>query len=213
MKTVTNKMVVTFTLIFVSALSACSQKSNDVKITTGSYDDVVIVGYDSASKMLSGYLSASEGDLQNPSISKFSCRIEFRGKVQNQNLVTIEFYEPGHDSILAKGSLKFEKGHSLNIKSDSPISFCQTIFDLGGKNGELFNLKNKVPIKYCSHITAERSYLSKQPSDASRTKSYLIKNDLVSILKEKDGWAFVEYYGSKVVSGWIKSSSISSIVK
>jgi hypothetical protein len=40
------------------------------------------------------------------------------------------------------------------------------------------------------------------------TKMYLIKDDEVEIIEEKDDWLKVRYYGKKVVEGWIKKSDV-----
>jgi hypothetical protein len=40
------------------------------------------------------------------------------------------------------------------------------------------------------------------------TKMYILKNDEVEILEEKDEWLRVRYYGKKIVEGWIKKSDV-----
>jgi len=40
------------------------------------------------------------------------------------------------------------------------------------------------------------------------TKMYLLKNDEVEILEEKDEWLRVRFYGKKIVEGWIKKSDV-----
>ncbi len=39
-------------------------------------------------------------------------------------------------------------------------------------------------------------------------KMYLIKDDIVEIIEEKENWQHIRYYGKKVVEGWIKKSDV-----
>jgi len=40
------------------------------------------------------------------------------------------------------------------------------------------------------------------------TKMYLIKGDIVEIIKESGSWLNIKYYGKKTIEGWIKKSDV-----
>jgi len=40
------------------------------------------------------------------------------------------------------------------------------------------------------------------------TKMYLLKNDEVEVLEEKEDWLRIRYYGKKTIEGWIKKSDV-----
>ncbi len=44
--------------------------------------------------------------------------------------------------------------------------------------------------------------------DMLPTKSYLIKEDPIEILEQKDNWLKIRYYGEKTIEGWIKKEDI-----
>jgi len=37
---------------------------------------------------------------------------------------------------------------------------------------------------------------------------YLLKNDEVEVLEEKEDWLRIRYYGKKTIEGWIKKSDV-----
>ena len=58
-----------------------------------------------------------------------------------------------------------------------------------------------------------KTYLYNNPYDRDKTKLYLIKGDLVSILDEKidehgEKWYFINYKGKKEINMWIKADSV-----
>ena len=58
-----------------------------------------------------------------------------------------------------------------------------------------------------------KTYLYNNPYDRDKTKLYLIKGDLVSILDEKidehgEKWYFINYKGKKEINMWIKADSL-----
>ncbi|WP_435357990.1 hypothetical protein [Emticicia sp. SJ17W-69] len=68
-----------------------------------------------------------------------------------------------------------------------------------------------VPSKDCSNndeakIIVTKSTIYSIPNKPS--KMYLLKNDEVEILEEKDEWLKIRFYGKKIIEGWIKKSDV-----
>ena len=55
-------------------------------------------------------------------------------------------------------------------------------------------------------IRQMKSFIYSLPD--KKTKIYLLKNDEVEILEEKDNWLKIRYYGNKTIEGWIKKSDV-----
>lgn len=55
-------------------------------------------------------------------------------------------------------------------------------------------------------IHVQKSFIYSQPN--KQTKMYLLKDDEVEIIEEKEDWLHIRYYGKKVVEGWIKKSDV-----
>lgn len=58
----------------------------------------------------------------------------------------------------------------------------------------------KLKIKNTQAIIYDANYQS--------TKMYLIKGDIVEIIKESGSWLNIKYYGKKTIEGWIKKSDV-----
>lgn len=93
----------------------------------------------------------------------------------------------------------------------------------GGFSIEIDEIKNdqfKNKIRYLSSkdtlantifLNLEYKILNKTiiySSPNSPTKMYLLKGDEVEIIKEKDEWLKIRYYGKKTIEGWIKKSDV-----
>lgn len=68
---------------------------------------------------------------------------------------------------------------------------------------EYLKRNNIIPFR---KISSQKTYIYSETK--SRSKSYLIKDDEVEILEEKDNWLKIRYYGQKIVEGWIKKSDV-----
>lgn len=78
--------------------------------------------------------------------------------------------------------------------------------------------ENKIPQKVFERINTkdtiskeiqiEKQSLFDNPNKESKTKMYLLKNDKVEILEEKDEWLYILYKGKKDIKAWIPKSAI-----
>ncbi|MDP1813652.1 MAG: hypothetical protein Q8K92_04325 [Leadbetterella sp.] len=55
-------------------------------------------------------------------------------------------------------------------------------------------------------IHVQKSFIYSQPN--KQTKMYLLKDDEVEIIEEKENWLHIRYYGKKTIDGWIKKSDV-----
>ena len=62
-------------------------------------------------------------------------------------------------------------------------------------------------------ITAEKVYLKSQPSFTSKHSAYVVRNDVVSILKTQKEWTLVEFINenNKTYKGWIHTSQFAPV--
>lgn len=57
-------------------------------------------------------------------------------------------------------------------------------------------------------INVTKATIFKYPAANQPTKMYLIKGDIVEVLRQEKGWVKIRYYGTSVVEGWLKSSDL-----
>jgi hypothetical protein len=73
---------------------------------------------------------------------------------------------------------------------------------------ERINTKDIKKDTISKEIQIEKQYLFDNPNKESKTKMYLLKNDKVEILEEKDDWLYILYKGKKDIKAWIPKSAI-----
>lgn len=71
---------------------------------------------------------------------------------------------------------------------------------------EIIGVVKKIKFKIIKKIIVKKTIIYSLP-DIS-TKMYLLKNDEVELLEEKDEWLKIRYYGKKIIEGWIKKSDV-----
>jgi hypothetical protein len=78
---------------------------------------------------------------------------------------------------------------------------------IGSLNKENFDSLNIFILsKKINTIKSTKTLIYSSPN--SPTKMYLLKGDEVEIIKEKDEWLKIRYYGKKTIEGWIMKSDV-----
>jgi len=104
--------------------------------------------------------------------------------------------------------------HMINIKKDNlyfftlvPITngYC---YELSAyvANKKIKILKNYVKLVTHTKIKVKKALLYKSPNGTSN--GYLLKNDNIEILKEKDNWVYVLYDGEIKIKAWVHKQDI-----
>ena len=73
---------------------------------------------------------------------------------------------------------------------------------------ERINIKDIKKNTISKEIQIEKQYLFDNPNKESKTKMYLLKNDEVEILEEKDDWLYILYHGKKDIKAWIPKGAV-----
>ena len=104
----------------------------------------------------------------------------------------------------------FIKGpESISLIFDKPIGDCKNASPIEFSSRNTFNLlasKNWIGLK---SIIVNRSTLYKSNNSSSQKKGYLVKHDIVKVIKQKEDWVYIEYEnfsqpGHKPILAWIK---------
>ena len=75
---------------------------------------------------------------------------------------------------------------------------------------ELLNFFKKIAPEKIKKISCKKSNIYFSTNVDNPAKMYLIKGDEVILIKEKDQWIKIRYYGKKPIEGWIKKSDINN---
>ncbi|WP_337045479.1 SH3 domain-containing protein, partial [Emticicia sp. 17c] len=83
--------------------------------------------------------------------------------------------------------------------------------------GYIYNLANNIPKEVMLEVQKINPFRYKTldvkqakifNDKRIATKMYLLKDDIVEVLEEKNDWLKIRYYGKKTVEGWIKKSDV-----
>ena len=114
---------------------------------------------------------------------------------KNENTSLINFMELTNSNIFY-----FKRVDKL------PLSLIK-VLNLISKNQHKDYVKQFLS-RVFKEIIISKSFINNK--DFQPTQMYLLKNDEVEILEEKDEWYKIRYYGKKTIEGWIKKSDVSN---
>lgn len=166
----------------------------------GSYGGVVEMAFDSTSGEVTGYVyMSSDGPVHR------SCSLMFTGIFSGNNKIPVQFFIESQSEKVTDGTLTL-KGNNLNIIASSGNGYCNDILDL--TDGIDAKLTKSLPYISCKAVQRDKAYIYKSPSDTTKTKMYLIKDNFVMVKKYHGDWANIEYVGKRIIEGWIKKDSL-----
>ncbi len=197
-----------FLLLFFSC-DGQSQKTNSVDIA-GDYDNILHIAISEKDSRLSGFISYAPYE-NDPKLIQIECKIFFEATF-NKNLkndyLNINIYSLNTDSFYKKeGEIKIDS-NKIFLKIKNNIPSCSSVLDFTDKKGALFYLTKKVRYNNFNFIKTDKAIIYQKPEDGYKTKKYLIKGDVVNVLKSEGEFILVEFYGQKVTKGWIHSNEL-----
>lgn len=170
-----------------------------------------------------GYFGFWDSEQHNEEQPKKLSQLQYSGKV-------IVFYDEKNINYDSDGNLLKKTRQSyvtLNEDSDEPTPSVLRFYYKGTPdvytkirqipNDVLIALKKK-PHYWKTYtafvemvqkpINVTKATIFKSPMANQPTKMYLIKGDIVEVLRQEKGWVKIRYYGTSVVEGWLKSSDL-----
>ncbi len=86
---------------------------------------------------------------------------------------------------------------------------CQSVLLPQIDQGLTFDLTAAARWQELSFVQSAKAYLYKEPDEAKKMKSYLVKGDVVGVLAYKGGWVSVEYNtGVKKLRAWVRAIDV-----
>lgn len=192
--------------IFFSA-HACKADAQTHGFTAGIYETLMLAV--NSRGELSGYYRESQGQ----GVVR-TCAFYLQGKANagQANIITWSRLAPNRSGILT-GHIAAEGKDDLTLKiedgQDHPGCgniLLPEIADEGVSYSRTYEAK-WLGLKA---VTADKAFLYAKPTPEHKRKAYVIKNDVLGVLSEENGWVYIEYPrpGKKSVKGWVKSSDV-----
>jgi hypothetical protein len=217
-KSVSKKMLFALTVILLSttAFGGESFASSKNEIFDNPF---VSVGLDKTSGALTGFLMG----LRTAPGRTDACKLFFNGVVHDSadTMISIRDAAVANGSIKAssatQGKLVFSGNEGKLIANKSALpGDCAWVLSFIGEpavtvRGEIFSIAFEPgeagSWKSVRVVSAKRAYFYDEPNQNSKTKGFMVAEDLMYIYDEKPGWYFVKFKGRKNKTvGWIKST-------
>jgi hypothetical protein len=134
--------------------------------------------------------------------------------IEGEEIVEIVFYD--EDDKLVNGNIKHTGPDYYQIDPTKPNYFTMW----GHENSQklvyydrilqpapfLVTFYKNVAKSNFKKVTSLKTYINSLINKS--TNMYLIKDDEVEIIEEKENWLHIRYYGKKTIEGWIKKSDV-----
>ena len=176
-------------------------------VTPGAYDNTV-VAFDNSKKAVTGYFSETFPDEPGPSIH---CEFYFAG-VLTESTAKLKIYQLTLQDKPTSGTLKVEPTGAksdIHLQLDEEQPGCMNIYpkaELAKTRLSIISPASWIEIRM---IAEKKVHFLKSILPEVKTKAYVTKGDVVSVLEYRNEWAKVVYNGeTKSTTGWIKISQL-----
>ena len=182
---------------------------NKIGPSSGRYAEL-IVGVDQTSGVITGYYENGTGWDDQTKSSRFTCSFYLYGTKQGDSFKIITWW-PGDDlaDSVINGRLDFKADGSIDVLLESEHGGCWNVQHFADKDSPA-NLILDKPGSWTSVrvVKVRRAYFYDKPSQQTRRRSYLTKNDAIRVFSNKPGWVEAEYGVDKISKGWLKESDL-----
>lgn len=174
-------------------------------VTSGAYDDAMLLAYNPATGAVSGYFDMTRGD--PPS---FSCIFYLHGKLSGASAAIDTYFPATPKGDLIKGKLVLTDAEHFQIALKSEHGGCGNVEPFADPSQPVtFDLAAAHPWDAVAVVRSDKAYFYDAPGAAAHRKAYLVQGDGVGVRAAKAGWVQADYVGGDAtVSGWLKSSDL-----
>ena len=198
-----------FTLKLMAASLAltapvCAQSGGapDADIISGDYDSLLI-GFDPATRIVSGYFQESTGRGQ------FSCIFYLTGTWHRPD-TPIRTWFPGTPADVIKGALVRKAKGRFRVDLSDDHGGCWNVRHFADKDQPAeFDLETAHPWISIAVVKSDKAWFFDAPGSAAHRKAYVVQGDGLGVRAIRGQWLQVDFVGgSKPVSGWIRTSDV-----
>jgi hypothetical protein len=188
-----------FLLVLFLQSMACL--AEELPLKSGVYEGLMLAVNNNGE--VTGYFNGQQGQ----GVEK-GCSFYLRGTsaVGQINIVTWQekklpgFLKPATDGVV------------LHLPNGRSHPGCQSVLLPQIDQGLAFDLTVAGTWQELIFVQSAKAHLYKEPDEAKKMKSYLVKGDVVGVLAYKDGWVSVEYVsGTKTLRAWVRAIDVASL--
>jgi hypothetical protein len=174
-------------------------------VVSGAYDDAMLIGYDRATRIVSGYFDMEQGGQPT-----FSCIFYLRGTLAGSTAKVATYYPETPADDLIKGELALQDAKHFQVTLPSEHGGCWNVEHFADKDQPArFELREARAWTAVAVVRSAKAYFWDTPASAAHRKGYLVKGDGVGVRASQPGWIEVDYVGGdKPISGWLRRSDV-----
>jgi hypothetical protein len=173
-------------------------------LIAGPYSNVLMIGRDPASGLISGYFSMTYAG--PPAMS---CIFYIKGTPVGAK-ATVETYDvddPQGDMIV--GTLTVTSNHTLTLSLPSDHGGCGNVQSFTDSPAPDFDLDTPMPWTSVRVVKAKKAYFYASAGAATHERAYLVNGDGLGVRASQKGWLQVDYTaGDKPMSGWVREEDL-----
>lgn len=184
------------TLALASLTNACAEP---IAFEPGVYESLLLAVNPNGA--ITGYYREAQGE----GVVK-TCAFTFKGEAH----VGIANIFVGAESFPGKIQAETD-GINLKIPKGRELPGCGLILMPEISEGLSYDLITKAPWKDLRNITSEKSYFHSEPKFDKKLKSYLVRGDVIGVVREEGDWLQIDYYSDSgnMSRRWINSKETS----
>lgn len=193
--------------ILAAALIAPIAANAAPPIQSGSYNDAMLIGYDPATGVVSGYF-----DMQQGGTPSFSCVFYLSGKLAGGKAAIATYFPKSPKGDLIKGVLALTDSTHFSIGLADEHGGCGNLEPFA-QTGDpaTFDLATAHAWTSVAVVKSARAYFYASPGAAAHGKAYVVEGDGLGVRASKPGWLQVDYVdGAKPITGWLPTSDVFS---
>lgn len=185
-------------LLLVLFLLSMACLAEELPLKSGVYEGLVLAVNNNGE--VAGYFNEQQGQ----GVEK-GCSFYLRGTYSAGQVNVMTWQEkklPGFLKAVADGVV-------LHLPNGRSHPGCQSVLLPQIDQGLAFDLTAAARWQELSFVQSAKAYLYKEPDEAGKMKSYLVKGDVVGVLAYKGGWVSVEYNtGVKKLRAWVRAIDV-----
>jgi hypothetical protein len=174
-------------------------------VTSGAYNDAMLLAYDAATGEVSGYF-----DMTRAGPPVIACIFYLHGKLAGASAAIDTWYPAAPKDDLIKGKLVLTDAKHFTIRLASEHGGCGNLESFtDASEPATFDLAAAHPWTAVAVVASGKAFFYDAPGAAAHRKAYVVKGDGVGVRTARPGWVQVDYVGdSATVSGWLKRSDL-----
>ncbi|MEP9357391.1 hypothetical protein [Sphingomonas sp. KR3-1] len=173
-------------------------------LAAGDYGGELLIGFDPATRTVTGYFQSFTGDRQ-----QFSCIFYFSGTLRGRQ-APVRSYFPATPAEAIAGTLTRDTDGGIAVRLAEEHGGCWNVQHFADDTQPAaFALAAAHPWLAIAVVKSPKAYFFDRAGAPAPRKAYVVRGDGLGIRAVRDGWLQVDFTGgARPISGWIRQADV-----